>query len=110
MRSHALIFSIVCFALSGCTSTLRVQPVAAPDQQIMYKDGTEAIISKKRSVVAVRPSKNTYTSEQQPTFVVSVLNGTDKPIVFSTEDITASATGAQLKVFSYDELVTEVEN
>lgn len=110
MRSHALIFSIVCLALSGCASTLRVQPVAAPDQQTMYKDGTEAIISKKRSVVTVRPSDNTYTSEQRPTFVVSVLNGTDKPIVFSTEDITASAAGSPLKVFSYDELVAEVEN
>lgn len=110
MRSPALIFSIVCLVLSGCASTLRVQPIAAPDQQTMYKDGKEAIISKKRSVVAVRPSDNTYTSEQRPTFVVSVLNGTDKPIVFSTEDITASASGSPLKVFSYDELVAEVEN
>lgn len=110
MRSHALIFSIVCLALSGCASTLRVQPVAGPDQQTMYIDGTEAIVSKKRSVVAVRPSSNTYTSEQRPTFIVSVFNGTEKPIVFSTEDITASAAGTLLKVFSYDELVAEVEN
>lgn len=110
MRSHALFSALVCLALSGCASTIRVQPIAGPDQQTMYKDGTEAIISKKRSVVAVRPSTNTYTSEQRPTFVVSVLNGTDKPIVFSTENITASASGSALKVFSYDELVAEVEN
>ncbi len=110
MRSHALIFGIACLVLTGCASTLRVQPVAGQDQHTIYKDGTEAIVSKKRSVVAVRPSNNTHTSEQRPTFVVSVINGTDKPIVFSTENITASASGSPLKVFSYDELVAEVEN
>lgn len=110
MRSLTLFTIVACLLLSGCASTLRVQPVAGPDQTTMYKDGTEAIISKKRSVVVLRPSANTYTSEQRPTFVVSVLNGTDKPVVFSTEDITASVAGTPLKVFSYDELVAEVEN
>jgi hypothetical protein len=76
----------------------------------MYKDGTEAVVSKKLSVVVVRPSTKTYTSEQRPTFVVSVFNGTDKPIVFSTENISASVDGSPLKVFSYDELVEELEN
>ena len=76
----------------------------------MYKDGTEVILSKKRSVVAIRPSANTYRSEQRPTFVVSVLNTTDRPITFSTENIVASVGGAPLKVFTYEELVAEVES
>ncbi|MBI4799771.1 MAG: hypothetical protein HY794_13795 [Desulfarculus sp.] len=75
----------------------------------MFKDGTEAIISGKRSIVAVRPSANTYTSRQRPTFIVSVFNRADKPIVFSTEDISASVAGSPLKVFTYDELVAEIE-
>ena len=73
-----------------------------PSAESQTVDGTEAIVSIKRSVVAVRPSENTYSSEQWPTFVVSVFNGTDNSVVFSTEDITASADNSPLKVFSYE--------
>src|SRR5262245_30696255 len=90
IRVNLLCVAACLLALSGCASTIRVQAVAGPEQTTMYKNGTEMVLSKKRSVVAVRPSANTYTSEKRPTFIVSVLNGTDQPITFSTEDIAAS--------------------
>ena len=54
-------------------------------------------------------STNTYTSEERPTIVVSVLNGTEEPFNFSTEDIQVFVDGFEHKVFTYDELVEEVK-
>ncbi len=110
MEIRFLCMSLCLLVLSGCASTIRVEAVAGADQTKMYRGGTEVLLSRKQSTVAVRPSANSYTSEQRPTFVVSVLNGTDQPITFSTEDIVATTAGARLKVFSYEELVEEVEN
>jgi hypothetical protein len=108
MRKIVFIFLLISF-LQGCATTLRLDPVAIEGQQEIYQEGTETLISAKNSLVAIRPSTNTYQSVQRPTLVVSVLNGTKKPFNFSTEDIDVYANGKPVKVFTYDELVAEVK-
>lgn len=95
--------------LQGCATTLSLNPIAIEGQKEIYQEGTKTLISPKKSLVAIRPSTNTYQSVQRPVLVVSVLNGTDKPFNFSTEDIEVYVDNNPLKVFTYDELVAEVE-
>ena len=93
----------------GCASTFKIDPQALEGQQEIYQDGVEAVLSPKISVVAIRPSTSTYTSDGRPKIIVSVLNGTDKPFNFSTENIRVNLDGEPHKVFTYDELVEEVK-
>jgi len=95
--------------LQGCATTLRLDPQALDGQQEVFQEGVEAIISTKKALVAIRPSTNTYSSEVRPTFVVTVLNGTEEPFNFSTEDVQVFVDGQPQKVFTYDELVAEVK-
>lgn len=96
-------------ALSGCSSTLKLDPVAYANQQEVYQEGTEMIISSKSSVVAIRPSSNTYDSTLRPSLIVSVFNRTDKQHVFSTENVEVFADGEPIKVYTYDELISEIK-
>ena len=67
-------------------------------------------MSAKNSLVTIRPSANTFQSEQRPSLVVSVTNGTDESYNFSSDDIRASVNGQSVKVFTYEELVAEVKS
>lgn len=95
--------------LQGCASTLKMEPQALDGQQEIFQEGIESVISAKESLVAVRSSSKTYSSEHRPTFVISVLNGTDTPFNFSTEDVKVYVDEIPHKVFTYDELVAEVK-
>ena len=99
----------ILFLIQGCATTLQLQPVSSNDQKTYYEEGQEVVISPEKYIVAVKPATISYTSEQRPTFVVSVFNPTSDPIVFSTENIKASLGDQVLKVFTYEELVTEVK-
>lgn len=100
---------VSCALIQGCASTLKIDPQALEGQQEIYQEGVEAVISPKNALVAIRPSTNTYSSEGRPTFVVSVLNGTETSFNFSTEDIQVFVDGVPHRVFTYDELVAEVK-
>ncbi len=95
--------------LQGCATTLMLDPVASEKQKEIFQGGIETLISAKQSLVAIRPSTNTYRSVQRPTLVVSVTNGTDEPYNFGTENISVLVNGQSVKVFTYDELVAEVK-
>ncbi len=97
--------------LQGCaaTKTLTLDPLALDGQQKVLQEGVETIISPRKALVAIRPGTNTYSSEGRPTFVVTVLNGTDESFEFSTEDIQVFVDGEPHKVFTYDELVADVK-
>jgi hypothetical protein len=88
-------------------STLKLVPRALNGQQKIYQEGVEAVISRKKARVSVRPSADTYSSERRPTIVVSVY-GTEKPFDFSTEDIKVFVDGNPHRVFTYDELAAEI--
>lgn len=100
---------LVISVLGGCASTLKLDPVASEDQQEVFQEGTEMIISSKTSVVAIRPSTNTYTSSLRPSLVVSVINRTNEQHVFSTENIEVFVNGESVKIYTYDELVAEIK-
>lgn len=104
-----LTIAILGFLLQGCASTLKLEPHALDGQQRIFQEGVEAIISPKAALVAIRPSATTYSSEGRPTIVVTVLNGTEEPFNFSTEDVQVFVDGEPHKVFTYDELVAEVK-
>jgi len=108
MRKIVSVFILISF-LQGCATTLRLNPVAIDGQQEIFQEGTKTLISAKKSLVAIRPSTNTYQSVERPTLVVSVLNGTEKPFNFSTEDMEVYVDSKPVKVFTYDELVAEVK-
>lgn len=110
MKSLYFILVTNTVLLNGCASIVRVDPMATAEQTTVFKNGTEAIVSKKRYVVAIRSSVNMYTSDNFPAFVVSFHNISDKPVTFSTENISAFIAGTGLRVFSYEELVAEVES
>jgi hypothetical protein len=95
--------------LQGCATTLKLYPVAAEGQKEIFQGGIETLISAKQSLVAIRPSDNTYQSEQRPSLVVTITNGTDEPYNFGPGNISASVNGQYVKVFTYDELVAEVK-
>lgn len=106
---NLIVTLVLCALIQGCASTLKIDPQALDGQQEIYQDGIEAVISPKNALVTIRPSTNTYSSEGRPTFVVSVLNGTEESFNFSTEDIHVFVDGVPHKVFTYDELVAEVK-
>lgn len=108
MRKIVSVFILISF-LQGCATTLRLNPVAINGQQEIFQEGTKTLISAKNSLVAIRPSTNTYQSVERPTLVVSVSNGTEKPFNFSTEDMEVYVDNNPVKVFTYDELVAEVK-
>jgi hypothetical protein len=95
-------------ALQGCSTTLKLDPVTSGEQKEIFQGGTRTLISAKKSLVTIRPSANSYQSEQRPSLVVSVTNGTDESYNFSPNNISASVNGQSVKVFTYEELVAEV--
>ena len=100
--------------IQGCATYGRISGIPSEGQKSVFKDGRKTLISIKKNTVAVAPDTETVTSGQRGDFVIAVNNGTSQDILFSTEDVTASAnTNGQLttlKVFSYDELIAEVNN
>ena len=95
--------------LQGCATTLKLDPVASGEQKKVFQGGIETLISAKQSLVAIRPSAKSYQSVQRPSLVVSVTNGTEESYNFGPENIRASVNGQSVKVFTYDELIAEVE-
>ncbi len=103
-------FIISIVFLSGCSSTLKIQPIIKVDQESQYDNGIEFIMSSKNnSGAAVGLLSKNRTSTERMTFIVMVKNKLDQPTVFSTENITATMDNRPLIIFSYDELIAEIE-
>jgi hypothetical protein len=100
---------VLCLLVQGCvtTSMLRLDPQAQTGQKKESQEGVDAIVSEKKVLVTVRPSTNTYSSEDRPTLVVSVYC-TEEPFNFSTKNIQVFVDGNPHRVFSYDELVADI--
>ncbi len=108
MKRLLLVFITVLF-LHGCASSLKLDPYALDGQKEIYQEGVESIISPKKSLVAIRPAESIYSSGNRPKIVITVLNGTDEPFNFSTENVQVFVDDNPHKVFTYDELVAEVK-
>jgi hypothetical protein len=81
------------------------------DQKLVYERGDEVLISYgEKSVVALQSlARNVHLPQQRPSFVISVLNSSTLPADFSTENIQAKANDAPVKVYTYDDIVRQIE-
>ena len=109
-RPLALPLLLLIALLQGCATPLQFSPQAAEDQQLIYQQDVQTLLSSKKALVGLRTLTSRYRSNERPTLVVSVLNGTEQPFDFSTDDVRVLVDGQPLKVFSYDELVAEAES
>jgi hypothetical protein len=100
---------VLCVLMSGCVtiSTLRLDPQPLTGQKKVSQEGVSAVVSEKKVTVTVRPSTDTYSSEDRPRLVVGVYS-TEGSFTFSTNNIQVFVDGNPHRVFTYDELVADV--
>lgn len=108
---------ILCFILfaslilSGCATVVKLTPHAFDSQSVIYNQGKQLIVSPQKNIVAVGiVSGKQILAGKRADFVVIVDNIENQPFHFSTENITARCQTKQLKVYSYEELVAEIES
>lgn len=106
------IIFIVCAAyfVSGCAQTMKIKANPTAGQQIVYENGKELIVSKKVSALAVASLTRTIKSNQRPRFIITYFNGASVPLNLSTENILATFNGYKAKIYTYEELVEEIES
>jgi hypothetical protein len=102
------------FSFSGCSSNTRIALSAAPDQESLTRDGVPALVSKHKYVVMLRPASAVIRSSGRPSFVVAVYNPTKAPSELRVSGITARQIdsknqAANVHVFTYEELIVEVQ-
>ncbi len=108
---RAFVTLALCFLVQGCVSTtptMKLFPQVLNSQKIINQEDSEAVISHKRSSVALRPPPDGYSLEARPMIYVSVY-GTEKPFDFSTEDIQVFVDGKPHRVLACDELQAEIK-
>ena len=101
--------------VAGCVTTETVQFRPKSEQQALVRDGQAALVSRKRqSIVLVRPAARQFQAGGRPVFVIGLNNLSHGPLDFrlSNVQVIQIVNGQQLalKVFTYDELVTEERN
>lgn len=101
---------VLCILILGCvtTSTLRLDSQTLTGQKKVSQEGVDAVVSEKKVVVTVRPSTDTFSSEDRPTLVVGVYC-TENPFNFSPNNIEVFVDGNPHRVFTYDELVADIK-
>ena len=103
----------LCLLIQGCASTttitMKLVPQVLNEQKIIDQDGSNAVISHKKSSVALRPPPDGYSLEGRPMIYVSVY-GTEKSFDFSTENIQAFVDGNPHRVLAYDDLEAEIKS
>lgn len=99
--------------LCGCASNDHISLVADQSQQALTRDGVPALLSTKRQVVLLRPASSLIQSAGRPAFVIAVYNPGKRPVELRASGITAQLNDAggpvNLHVYSYEELVAEVQ-
>jgi len=94
--------------LSGCATSVQMKPVAVDGQQEIFVDGAPVLVSTKGSTVKIKRTSQSHDSRLRPKFSISIANNTSSPFTFGTENISVQCANKPIKVYSYDELVTEV--
>jgi TPR repeat protein len=95
----------------GCAATYnKISALPTQDQTSFFKDGRNVIVSRQaNSIMTMAPSQEAFLADTRPSFIITVNNLSNQPITFSTENVAFSMDGKDLKVFSYQELVQEIE-
>jgi hypothetical protein len=116
MRKTNLLGVVVCLFCAGCVTAGNdtVQFRAQKTQQVMMRDGESTITSRAlKSIVTMRPAERKVGN--RPVFIVGIQNISRQPLEFRLANVSAmQMTGgqpvAQLRVYTYDELVQEEQN
>lgn len=108
MKKMFLAFVLVVL-MPGCvtTSLLKLDPLTLDGQKKTKIEGVKAVVSEKNVHVTIRPATETFTSEDRPRFVVSVLS-TAGAFTFSPQSLQVFVNGNPHKVFTYDELAAGI--
>lgn len=101
-----IIILLLCTACST-SATLRATPAA--NQNVIYEKGSEVLLSRNKSIVAVAAVSNIYNNKEMPSFVITYYNGTSSPLNFSTENISAMINGHFVKVLTIEDMASIME-
>ncbi len=98
--------------LTGCQTTSKYSFVPGAQQQVLVRDGRDAIVSSKpSSTVMVAPISRKMGAMQRPRLVAIIENRGQQPETFRYGAIEAydAKTGQQLKVYTVDDLQAEAQ-
>lgn len=88
----------------------KISTLPAKNQTFFFKDGRQVIVSRKaNSIATIAASQEKFPINTRPSFIITVNNLSPQPVTFSTENVAFTTEGKELKVFSYQELVQEIE-
>ena len=88
----------------------KISTLPAKNQTFFFKDGRQVIVSRKaNSIATIAASQGKFPINTRPSFIIAVNNLSPQPVTFSTENVAFTMEGKELKVFSYQELVQEIE-
>jgi hypothetical protein len=100
------VFTALTVGCAGMTALPKLSARVQPNQQLIYEDGVEKIISMRSgSIVSIRMAE---PMSGRSAFVVGVSNQSSAPIVIEPEMVTVSQMGRNLRVLPYEE-VTKLE-
>lgn len=108
--------AIATLFLTGCVTTQTTTFRAAQGQQTMVRDGRAALQSARaKTIVVASPSARETPLGARSSLVVGIRNVSGQPVTFQLADVTATQIGGpgdgkELKVYTYEELVTEEKN
>lgn len=98
--------------LTGCQTTSKYSFAPTPQQQVVVRDGRDAIISSKpTSTVMLTPISRKMGAMQRPRLVAVLENRGQQPETFRLAGVEAFdvKTGQQLKVYTVDDLQAEAQ-
>lgn len=91
-------------ACAGTVALPRLSAQAGQNQQIVYEDGAEKIMSAQAgSIVSIRMGE---PMSGRSTFVVMVANQSNRPIVIGPESFTVTQMGRSLRVLPFEEVAS----
>ncbi|MEQ1935265.1 MAG: hypothetical protein ABL962_15505, partial [Fimbriimonadaceae bacterium] len=101
--------------VGGCATSETVQFRPRAEQQSLIRDGQAALISRrKQSIVLVRPASREFRVGARPVYVVGITNLSGAPLDFRVANVdvaqTVNGSRTELKVVTYEQLVTEERN
>ena len=111
VRTISLLLLFSFMLTIGCAIKYnKISTLPTKDQASFFKDGRQVVVSRKpNSIVTIAPSQEAFPVDTRPSFIIVVNNLSTQPVTFSTENVAFNMDGKELQVFSYQELVQEIE-
>ncbi|WP_280550540.1 hypothetical protein [Halomonas sp. 11-S5] len=108
-KSALFLAAVFVLALTGCASQMGIQAQPKAEQEMVYVAGQPLMLSDKKFSVAVAPSSSLAMTTEQLSFLVYLTNTYNEPVNFGPGNITASLNGQPIRVFTHEEVISEME-